>query len=211
MAWLAAIVLIAAFFAFRFLFHAFGCLRRRQLLRAGGSGLGCTISATFAGAGAMLLFSYLSYTRLVEEQPISLVQFRRISSLEFQARLMVPGEADRFFVLRGDEWQIDARIVTWKPPLTILGLDPIYHLDRLSGRYAQIDREQREPRTVHSLAPLLPADIWQVATLRNYNTRLVVLSTSLLGVTAGLADGRSPTAVLRPAHRLRRASDRLLN
>ena len=163
MAWLAAIVLVAAFFAFRFLFHTFVCLRRGQLLRAGGSGLGCTMSAAFAGAGGMLLFSYLSYARLVEEQAISLIEFRRISPLEFQARLMTPGEADRFFVLRGDEWQIDARIITWKPPLTILGLDPIYHLDRLSGRYAEIDREQHEPRTVHSLAPSLPADIWQVA------------------------------------------------
>ena len=163
MAWLATIVLLAAFFAFRFLFHTFGCLRRRQLLRAGGASLGCTVSAAFAGAGAMLLFSYLSYARLVEEQPISLVQFRRVSPLEFQARLMVPGEDDRFYVLRGDEWQIDARIITWKPPLTILGLDPIYHLDRLSGRYAEIDREQHEPRTVHSLAPRLPADIWMVA------------------------------------------------
>jgi manganese/zinc/iron transport system permease protein len=30
------------------------------------------------------------------------------------------------------------------------------------------------------------ADVWEVATLRNYNTRLVVLSTSLLGLAAGL-------------------------
>ncbi|MEZ5324985.1 MAG: iron chelate uptake ABC transporter family permease subunit [Verrucomicrobiales bacterium] len=29
-------------------------------------------------------------------------------------------------------------------------------------------------------------DVWEVATLRNYNTRLVVLSTSLLGIAAGL-------------------------
>jgi len=32
----------------------------------------------------------------------------------------------------------------------------------------------------------LPAEIWEVLSLRNYNTRLVVLSTSLLGVTSGL-------------------------
>jgi len=31
-----------------------------------------------------------------------------------------------------------------------------------------------------------PGEVWEVATLRNYNTRLVVLSTALLGVAAGL-------------------------
>ena len=83
--------------------------------------------------------------------------------MEFQARLSVTGEDDRFFLLRGDEWQMDAKIVTWSPPATILGLDPMYQLDRLSGRYADIDREVSEVRTVHSLAPALPVDIWRAA------------------------------------------------
>ena len=68
-----------------------------------------------------------------------------------------------FFNLRGDEWQIDARLVTWKPPLTILGLDPIYQLERISGRYSEIDREQNEFRTVHALSPDYPIDVWKLA------------------------------------------------
>ena len=76
---------------------------------------------------------------------------------------MIERQADQFFVLRGDEWQMDAKIVTWKPPATILGLDPIYQLDRLSGRYSEIDREVSEVRTVHSLAPPIPIDIWRTA------------------------------------------------
>ena len=31
-----------------------------------------------------------------------------------------------------------------------------------------------------------PDEIWEILSLRNYNTRLVVLSTSILGVAAGL-------------------------
>ncbi|MDH4071691.1 MAG: cation/multidrug efflux pump [Gammaproteobacteria bacterium] len=163
MGWLIAIVLVAAFLAFRFLFHALVCVRRRHMLRAGSSCVGGLVAATFAGAGAVLLISYVGYGRLVEEQPVSELQFRRVSAEEYQARLMMPGLADRFFILRGDEWQMDARILTWKPPLTMLGLDPVYKLDRLSGRYAEIDREQNEARTVHSLAPSLPADVWRLA------------------------------------------------
>ena len=111
----------------------------------------------------LLILSYVSYARLVEEQLVSRIEFRRLADNEFEARLMIPEEIDRFFVLRGDEWQIDARIVTWQPPMTILGLDPIYRLDRLSGRYTDIESERMETRTVHSLAEALPADVWDVA------------------------------------------------
>ena len=75
----------------------------------------------------------------------------------------MPDRDDRFFILRGDEWQMDAKILTWQPPLTILGLEPIYQLDRLSGRFGEIDRERSETRTVHALDTRLPTDAWRIA------------------------------------------------
>jgi len=163
MGWVIAITLFAAFMTLYLLSRSLRCVRRRRVIRAGGASLGSLVSAVFAGMGVMLIFSYLSYGRLTGEQVVSQIQFRRISPQEFQARLMIDGAEDRFFVLRGNEWQLDARVITWQPPLTVLGLEPIYQLDRLSGRYADIDREQSEARTVHSLAPALPADIWRLA------------------------------------------------
>ena len=163
MGWLIVASLFTAFLTFYFLFRTVNCLRRRRVVRAGGSAIGCLVSAALAGAAGILLLSYLSYGRLTAEQRVAGIEFRRVSPEEYQARLMIDGEDDRFLVLRGDEWQMDARIVTWKPPLTMLGLDPIYQLDRLSGRYGEIDREQHEARTVHSLAGGLPTDVWRVA------------------------------------------------
>lgn len=153
--------LVCGFFTFFFLFRAINCARRLRLVRASGAGVGCLVSATLAGIGSMLLVSYWSYGQLTGEQLISQIEFRRISPEEFQARLMISGEADQFYILHGDEWQMDAKIVSWKPPATILGLDPIYQLDRLSGRYAEISREQTEARTVHSLSSGMPIDIWK--------------------------------------------------
>jgi hypothetical protein len=138
-------------------------VQHRRMLRAGGSCISCCVSAALCGVAIVLLFTVLGYARLVEEQLVSRIEFRRISPQEFQARLMVSGEDDRFFVLRGDEWQMDAKIITWKPPATILGLDPMYQLDRLSGRYSEVDRELSEVRTVHSLAPAIPVDAWRLA------------------------------------------------
>ena len=163
MSLLIGICLVFGFFTFFFLFRTINCARRFRLVRASGAGVGCLVSATLAGVGCMLLISYWSYGRLTGEQLVSRIEFRRISPEEFQARLMIDGEADQFFILHGDEWQMDAKIVTWKPPATILGLDPIYQLDRLSGRYAEIARERSEPRTVHSLTSGAPIDVWTAA------------------------------------------------
>ncbi len=138
-------------------------LRNRRLLRAGSSGVSCLVSVAIAIAGAMLLVSYLGYQRLTDEQLVAKIEFNRTTTDEYQARLMLTGLADQLFLLRGDEWQMDAKIVTWKPPLTILGLDPVFQLDRLSGRYAEISRERTEPRTVYSLTPAGPADMWNIA------------------------------------------------
>ena len=146
-----------------FFVHVFHCLRKRRIVRAGASGFCCCASAALFGVAFILLFTVLSYSQLVEEKLVSRIEFRRISPQEFQARLMVPGEEDKFFVLRGDEWQMDARILTWQPPATILGLDPMYQLERLSGRYSEVDRELSEARTVHDLAPAIPVDVWRLA------------------------------------------------
>jgi len=132
-------------------------------MRAGGACISCVASAAIAGAALMIAFSYYSYGRLTAEQVVSNIQFRQTAVEEYEARLMIVGERDRLYRLRGNEWQLDARLINWKPPATILGLDPIYRLERLSGRYSEIDRERSEDRTVHALSPEPFFDVWTVA------------------------------------------------
>ncbi|MCH9693129.1 MAG: hypothetical protein K0U72_01350 [Gammaproteobacteria bacterium] len=151
--------LIALFFVFSMMRH----LRRRRPLRATGSLAGGVASASVGGASILLAFSYYGYGRLVDEQIVSQIEFRQSMPGEYVARIMVDGRTDRSFALRGDEWQMDARVINWKPPATLLGLDPIYQLDRISGRYSDVDDEMLEPRTVYSLSDAPPLDVWQVA------------------------------------------------
>ena len=146
-----------------FLSRTFRCLKRHRFLRAGGSGISCIASAAITTAAAIVALNYYSYARLTTEQLIATVEFRRIAPQEFQARLISHGQRDRFYNLRGDEWQVDARLVNWLPPMTVLGLDPIYKLERISGRYSEIDREKSEVRTVHALASDSPVDVFKVA------------------------------------------------
>ncbi len=157
------ISVIFTLFAFFFLLRTVSCTRRGHILRAGGSSISCVLSAAVAGVALLLAFNYYSYGRLTSEKVISSVQFRQTATDEYEARLMIQGERDRLFRLRGNEWQLDARLINWKPPATILGLDPIYRLERLSGRFSEIDRERTEIRTVHALSPDPYLDIWTVA------------------------------------------------
>ncbi len=114
-------------------------------------------------ASILLVFSYYGYGRLIDEQLVSRIEFSQSAPGQYTARVMIDGELDRLLELRGDEWQMDARVVNWKPPATLLGLDPIYQLDRLSGRYSDIDEEMSEERTVHALSEELTLDVWRVA------------------------------------------------
>ncbi len=151
--------LVTLFFVFSMTRH----IRRRRPVRATASLAGGMTSAALGGASILLAFSYYGYGRLVDEQHVGEIEFTLSAPGEYTARFMVDGEPDRLLQLRGDEWQLDARVVTWKPPVTLLGLDPIYQLDRLSGRYSDIDDEMKEPRTVYALNEELTFDVWRVA------------------------------------------------
>jgi len=146
-----------------FLVSMFAHLRRGRVLRAGGSATACAASAGLGVAGMLIFMSYLGYERLTDEQLVGVIEFQRAAPDEYTARLMIDGQIDRLLPLRGDEWQLDARVVTWSPPATLLGLEPVYQLERLSGRYSSVDRELSEQRTVHGLAVERPLDLWSIA------------------------------------------------
>ena len=157
-----AFTIIALYFLFSMTRHA----RRRRPIRATRSLAGGVVSGAFGSASILLAFSYYGYGRLVDEQAVGRIEFSAIAPGAYTARLMVDGQTDRLLDLRGDEWQLDARVINWKPPATLLGLDPIYQLDRLSGRYSDIDDEMTAARTVHALSDEKPLDVWHVA--RNF-------------------------------------------
>jgi len=151
--------LLTLYFVFSMTRHA----RRRRPVRATRSLVGGTASACAGGASIMLAFSYYGYDRLIDEQYVGRIQFSQSAPELYVARLMVENEQDRMYELLGNEWQMDARVVTWKPPATLLGLDPIFRLDRLSGRYAEIDDERSKVRSVHALSEPVTMDVWQFA------------------------------------------------
>lgn len=149
------------------------------------------IAAVVAGlgtVGAMLAASLHSYTRLTKEQEAARAVFRALAPKHYELLLVLRTEPARRFELRGDEWQIDARVLKWKGMGTVLGLDTLYRFERLAGRYADTAQEKSAPRTVHALPADAGFDLWA---LLKEQQRWLPLADALYGSAAyaPMADG----------------------
>lgn len=123
--------------------------------------------ALFGGFLLVLLtYSNLhTYNRLTYEDKVADVYVRQLGAQKFQLSLAYSEQDSdqHYFVLQGDQWQLDARILKWKSWANLLGLDSYYQLDRLSGRYADIKQARLHSPTVHELLPPdRGLDIWRL-------------------------------------------------
>lgn len=136
--------------------------------RAGLGLIGLPILIGGLGIGSNLY----TYHALTRELAVAELRFERLDAQRYVAELHPINAAPVRFELRGDEWQLDARVIKWTGIGTLLGLDPLYRLDRLSGRFTDIHAARRHPPSMHALVPEAPGlDLWAVA--RDYPIGLI--------------------------------------
>lgn len=99
----------------------------------------------------VVALDFYSYKQLEKDQSIANLSFIKLSPQQYKVSLVGSDGKELNYELRGDLWQLDARILKWAPSLSRMGLLPGYRLDRLSGRYVSLEEEKNSPRTVHSL------------------------------------------------------------
>jgi hypothetical protein len=105
-----------------------------------------------------------SYARLTYEAPVAEVRFRQKGERRFTTELLLPDRrTPETFELAGDEWQLDARVLKWHGFATVLGLDTVFRLDRIGGRYRDVQAERTAPRTVFEIARPPGLDVWSLA------------------------------------------------
>jgi len=175
------VALLGALLALPFLVAGLRRLGRLRLVRGtlylllGGIVL---LLVTGAGLVAANLFTY---ARLTHEQEAARVTTRQLGERHFAVSLQAKKAPPKHFELRGDEWQIDARVLKWRGAGNLLGLDTLYRLERLSGRYGDVASERAAPRTAHELAEESALDLW--ALTRRYQ-RYVPLADAMYGSAA---------------------------
>ncbi len=134
-----------------------------------------------ATAAGLVTANLRTYARLTHEQEAARVTTRQLAERQYAVSVQTRDRPARHFSVAGDEWQIDARVLKWRAAGMVLGFDTIYRLERLSGRYGDVQSERSAARTVHDLAQDPGVDFWSLA--RRY-PRYLPLADALYGSAA---------------------------
>jgi hypothetical protein len=121
------------------------------------SGLLMISCALLAIGLAVGLQGYQAFTR---EERAARLSIQPVGPQRFVATVRFADGREVRHELAGDEVYIDAHILKWHPYANLVGLHTAYELDRLGGRYHDIEQERAAPRTVVSLAQDKPVDLF---------------------------------------------------
>ncbi len=111
-------------------------------------GLIFTLSGVLAG---MVAFGMQGYQALTKEAIAAHVSVSPIAPQKFVASLRFPDGRKSNFIINGDEVSIEAHIIKWQPWANLFGLHTAFELDRISGRYRDIEQERSAERSIYSL------------------------------------------------------------
>jgi hypothetical protein len=157
-----ALIVVFALVGILFLFAAVRRMARRRVLGGVLHGAAALVLILLSACAALVAANLRTYQRLSFEQPAGELQLMRTGEREFSAVLTYPGGERANFALRGDEWQVDARVLKWHAFANLVGFDTAYRLERISGRYTRIEDERAQARSVYSLNPPQRIDPWDL-------------------------------------------------
>lgn len=128
---------------------------------------------------ALMAFDVYSYKQILEEQVVATLNFEQIENQHYDAVLVDKEGNQQRFSIRGDQWQLDARIIKWKGYFASFGIKPAFRLERISGRYYDLEQETSAKRTAYAIHPsLYGIDLWQ---LLNKNPNWVPVIDAIYG------------------------------
>ena len=162
---LTGLFVIAALCALAALAQAAGahrCWRRRRRFAAAHRLLWSLVFLLLAALGGLGGGALLGWHRLSAETPLAELEARRLAPQHYVVTIRTPDGASRQVELAGEEWQLDARVIKWDSRAVMLGAPALYRLDRISGRWRDVEQERATPKSVIALAPSAALDLWQL-------------------------------------------------
>ena len=133
--------------------------------------LGLLLLAIGSLAG-MIAFGIQGYQTLTREEVVAHVSVSPVAPQRFAASFRFPDGRVANFMIAGDEIYVDAHILKWQPLANLFGLHTAYELDRVGGRYRNIEQEREAERTIHSLSQDKPVNLFA---LRQRHTFFAIL------------------------------------
>lgn len=113
-----------------------------------------------AGLVGLVAYDLSSYAPLPQGKPLVTLSFKA-DGPRYRVDLLEGGR-ERSVILEGDLWQLDARLLQWKGLAALIGLQPGYRLEKLSGRFLAIEQQaQAQHARVELARSPYGVDLWR--------------------------------------------------
>jgi hypothetical protein len=117
---------------------------------------------------ATITLGIQGYRALTQEELAARISVKPYAPQKFTAKLAFPDGREASYSLSGDEIYLDARILKWHALANFLGLTTAYELDRIGGRYRDLEQEKTAQRTLYSLGRDKPVDLFALTKRFSY-------------------------------------------
>jgi len=109
----------------------------------------------FLAVGLIVLLvaaNIYTFYRLTDEAPIAELTFVKTGPGQYRATIAY-GDfcTPRHYTLYGNQWRLDARFLKWQSWANLFGLDAMYRIERLGGRYRDVSDENTRQRIAYKL------------------------------------------------------------
>jgi hypothetical protein len=95
-----------------------------------------------AGFIGLIAWDLTTYRSLPDGAPLASLLFKADGPQRYQVAL-VEAERTKLLTLEGDLWQVELREIRWKGLAALIGLEPGYRLQSLSGRYLAVEQQDK--------------------------------------------------------------------
>lgn len=136
--------------------------RQHRRLSACHRGAWLLVLLSLALVLCVLSLSLDGYRRLVAEQPVARIGVRAFGPQQWALRLDFADGTHESLQLAGDDWQLDARVIKWTPRAVSLGAQPLYRVERISGRWRDTQKAQTTVPSVAAIGGDGVLDLWQL-------------------------------------------------
>lgn len=131
--------------------------RRPCFVLHAGNGVLLVLLALLLGLLAVALQPFRAW---LAEDTVARIAVHQVGEQQFDVELADALGRRRNYLINGDAWQLDVRLLRWKLPALLAGAPNLYRLDRLSGRYDDLQQEREAPRSVYRLDEDAFPDLW---------------------------------------------------
>lgn len=119
-----------------------------------------------AAYSSLLAASLFHYQAAPVDKPLATISFAADGNQKWRVMVAEANGDRRDYVLLGDIWQLDVRLLHYSGLGSLLGGGTSFELERLSGRYLSVEDEAAKDHTDFQMLsePLFGFDLWQCAT-----------------------------------------------